>query len=732
MAPPYTSSQEPLPVVLFSLGLTDLISVIPPGAQLAPTSRIPPTNLGKVPGRKLSTGQWIGYNWRHVAHTAEDVRRWVQESANIGLRADHFSAVDIDVTDVTINRLVQAVALEKLGQAPVRVGNPPKRLLMYRTAEPFGRLRLHIKAQDRTHLVEVLGQGQQYLIHGIHPTTMRPYEWHDDVAAVARAGLTAITRTQVEDFLTALGESLHGLGITTEREGHGRPTAARTRDQKSLLAPSLDELRAAIELLPNTNELFPGRNDYLKMGAAIRAGAGEENEPEALEIFLDWAMRWEGNDHFPGNDPIVAREDWRRLKPPFSVGWPWLAELARAYGYNDAVFDCEAQPAPNHDQDARPVEHSDQWLARRIVEHRGDQLRFSPARGQWLVWGGRRWTPDAMLLAEDLIKYELREVAVQVERSAPEGKAGNRARSFARQLCSASRLRAVQTVLQSEAAIAIETTALDADLWILNTPSGIVDLRTGALRASEPGALCAKITTVGPNFSGPTTEWSRFLTEATGGDLELERYLQRLAGYSLTGSTTEQQLTFIWGSGGNGKTVFLNTLKYVLGDYAMTASMDTFIASRFDRHPTDLAALVGARLVIAGESQEGREWDEQRLKSLSGGDPITARFMRQDFFTYQPLFKLVIAGNHKPAFRNVDPAIRRRLHLVPFLVTPQRVDQDLMEKLRDEAPGILAWMIGGALAWQAQGLTPPAAVLSATQEYFQEQDTVGQMACRGV
>jgi len=154
--------------------------------------------------------------------------------------------------------------------------------------------------------------------------------------------------------------------------------------------------------------------------------------------------------------------------------------------------------------------------------------------------------------------------------------------------------------------------------------------------------------------------------------------------------------------------------------------METFAASNIDRHPTDLAMLLAARIVTAQETEEGRRWAEAKIKSITGGDPITARFMRQDNFTFLPQFKLVIAGNHQPGLRGVDEAIRRRIHLIPFGVTIPEAQRDLglLDKLKAEWPGILAWMIEGCLKWQSSGLNPPAAVVDATAKYLEAEDTI--------
>lgn len=203
-------------------------------------------------------------------------------------------------------------------------------------------------------------------------------------------------------------------------------------------------------------------------------------------------------------------------------------------------------------------------------------------------------------------------------------------------------------------------------------------------------------------------------------------FLQRWCGYCLTGSTEEHAFAFIHGPGGNGKSVFLNAVAGIMGEYAATSAMETFAEARNDRHSTELAMLKGARLVTASETEQGRGWAEAKVKAITGGDPITARFMRQDNFTFRPQFKLMIAGNHAPSLRNVDEAMRRRLNILPFVVKPAQPDPHLESKLCEEWPQILAWMIAGCLEWQANGLRRPDAVAGATDRYFADQDMFGQ------
>lgn len=723
-----TDERAPLGERLFLAGYTDVIPLIPPGATLAPTSKIVPSQLGKIPGRRTENGLWVGVNWREIHATIEDVRTWQQWGSNLGLRTDRFPGIDIDCADETLAKIIQDATLAELGPAPIRIGNPPKRLLPYRLfGEPFGRMRLWIKDGDKSFLVEVLGEGQQFVVAGTHPKTLREYEWSVDPSTIPAGELSAITKEQVNRYLDHVAEAVQMLGYKCERVGDGHTQAARAEDQQGLTAPSIDALRAAVELIPNSVTMFPGYDEFVKMMYAIRASAGTDDE-EGFGIFSAWAEKWEGHGARDpnSNDPEERRALWRRARGPFAVGFSWIAELARPFGFNDAPFSAAAPPPEEKDDaDGAPF-LSDQWLALKVVEACHGVLRHVPALGRWIVWNRGRWQPDAELMAEDTIKVELRKLARGLANTQASEKENKENKDAANYICSAKCAGNVRTLVKSDRAIAVSLDLLDTDPWKINTPTGLVDLKTGAFLPSDPDALCTKSTAVTPDFHGKTPEWDRFLDEATGGDKELQRYLQRLGGYALTGSTREQQFTFIYGGGGNGKGTFLKVLNGIWGDYAKQAPMDTFTASMTEKHSTDLAGLHGSRLVTASETTAGKRWDEAKIKLLTGGDPIAARFMRQDFFVYQPQFKLVFIGNNKPEIRDLDAAMKRRVHLVSFTITPKNVDGELDLKLKKEWPAIFAWFIQGCIDWQVQGLVAPASVQASTEEYFEEQDAVGQ------
>lgn len=707
---------------LFRLGYTHLVKIIPPNARISPTSKIEPEMRGKVPGKWSSSG-WVGYDWRAAPPvTADDIERW--SDAGVGIRTDSFPAVDIDCTDATLTGVIRHRAVELLGLAPERVGRPPKTLLLYRTAEPFGRMRLWIGE----HLVEVLGDGQQFVAGGIHPVTGKPYQW--PLGLLPADDLTEITRQDAEAFLSALAADADMLGYVCRREGSGASTSDRNAIEQGALRGDAAKVREALALIPNDNDHFPGRDDYLRLGYAIKGALGEEGFP----LFAEWAEKWGGNDRFAGNDPDDVESDWQRMKPPFEVGAPYIFELARGFGYNDAGDEFEAiqpegcegdfQPTGGDEPplSGGPVAYSDAAVANMLMKLHGKDMRYCPERGGWMAWDGVRWNDDNSRRVTYLAGVLCQRLSHQALDLIADPK---KAEAVATRLASNSTKNAVANYCADHPAMQVAIEKLDGDPYLLNTPAGMVDLRTGEMQPHDPHQYATRCTAVAPS-EGAAPLWHRFLDEATAGDVELQRYLQRLIGYALTGLKSEHNLAFLYGPGGNGKGVFLNTIAGIFDSYAEAASMDTFTASKFERHPTDLAGLAGARLVTAQETQEGRRWDEQKVKQLTSADPVKARFMREDFFTFAPTFKLVFAGNHKPEIRNLDDAMRRRFHLVPFTVKPTRVDPLLPDKLKAEWPQILAWAIEGTRMWLAEGLNPPATVLEATAEYFDEEDPIGQ------
>jgi putative DNA primase/helicase len=461
--------------------------------------------------------------------------------------------------------------------------------------------------------------------------------------------------------------------------------------------------------------------EWLEMLMALHDHFGEAG----LALAEEWSAR--GAKHVPGE--VAAK--WRGFKPGGGVKIGTVAERARRGGADLSEIgrrrrqrkarggDGGRRPQAAAPQNAGPdasiaPAFSDEALALEFARRHEHGLRYVAAWSRWYRWTGQRWEADDTLGAFDLARAVCREAAQGCNKDAS-----------AKQLGAAKTVAGVVSLARADRRLAATVDQWDADPWLLNTPGGVVDLRTGEARPTTPSDHMTKITAVAPGGDCPL--WRGFLDRVTAGDSALQGYLQRLVGYGLTGSTREHVLPFAHGSGGNGKGVFLGAIAGLMGDYAVTAPIETFAASSGDRHPTELAMLRGARLVTAQETEEGRRWAESRIKSLTGGDRITARFMRADFFEFDPQFTLLIAGNHKPGLRSVDEAIRRRFHLIPFTVTISRDERDerLPEKLKAEWSGILRWAIDGCLAWQRQGLNPPDTILAATSAYLDAQDALG-------
>jgi putative DNA primase/helicase len=367
----------------------------------------------------------------------------------------------------------------------------------------------------------------------------------------------------------------------------------------------------------------------------------------------------------------------------------------------------------DNDAEALPPRNTEDAWAYQFAERHVDHLRYTAVYGRWQIYDGVKWRDDLTLEAKELVRGHLRAIAKA------QGKK-------AQKVANAKEVSAVESLARGDRRMAATAEQWDTGLWDLNTPMGVIDLRTGAMRKHRADDHMTKVTGVAPDPQCKIETWLRFLDRTFNGDAELIAFMKRVSGYALTGDTSEHALFFLYGTGGNGKSVFVNAITGCVGDYHKTSAIETFTASGGDRHPTDLAGLRGARLVTATETEEGRRWAESKIKSLTGGDRIAARFMRQDFFEFTPVFKLIIAGNHRPGLRSVDEAIRRRFHLVPFTQTIPKSERDekLGEKLKAEWPGILNWMIEGALAWQAEGLQPPPAVRSATAAYLEAEDSL--------
>jgi putative DNA primase/helicase len=380
------------------------------------------------------------------------------------------------------------------------------------------------------------------------------------------------------------------------------------------------------------------------------------------------------------------------------------------------------EPAPA----SRRYKRSDYGNAEGLVDRHGSDLRYSRGLG-WVVWDGRRWRRDgdgeAMRRMKETVRAMWKELAGLEDRDERDA-----VYRFLLRSETASRLKAALELAESESAVVVSAAALDADPWLLNVENGTVDLRTGELREHRRDDLITRLSPVAYVPEARSPLWEEFLARVSGGDEELQAFLQRAVGYSLSGLTSEEKLFFAHGPGASGKSTFLEAIKAVIGEYAATADFESFLKKKGDGGVrNDIARLAGVRLTIGVEVEQGKQLAEGLVKSLTGGDTITARHLYKEHFEFLPRFTLWLAANDRPRVSGSDSGIWRRIVQLPFTVVipEQERDPTLKQRLKSDPEiqsSILAWAIEGCRAWQEQGLNIPERVKLYTEEYREEND----------
>ncbi len=351
-----------------------------------------------------------------------------------------------------------------------------------------------------------------------------------------------------------------------------------------------------------------------------------------------------------------------------------------------------------------------------VAEH-AHHVRYVPERGRWLSWSGHHWVWDD---AGVVIEYA-KQTVLALD-TADENVWKHQKRSLSRRA-----IEAMVALARTDPGICVHFTDLDAQPYALCTPTGVVDLRTGKTSPPRPEDLHTRSTRLASDPDCPTPRWTAFLEQTFGGDGELIGFVQRLAGYSASGIVSRHVLPFLHGPGGNGKSVFLDVLRMLLGDYAGAAPAKFLMAGQ-QQHETEVARLAGLRLVICSEVNQDDRFDEAKTKLLTGGDALTARFMRQDHFTFEPTHHLWLMGNHQPKVSGGGESFWRRLRMVPFTYTvpdDAKVEGLAQILVDQEGPGILAWIVAGAVL-SRQGLKEPEIVMAATRTYASEEDALAR------
>jgi len=363
-------------------------------------------------------------------------------------------------------------------------------------------------------------------------------------------------------------------------------------------------------------------------------------------------------------------------------------------------------------------QHTDLGNAKRLVHHHGENIRYSPESKLWLVWNGKRWEKDIT----GGIDRKAKQTVISI---ASEGYSQDILK-HAMQSQAAGRIKNMMTLAKTEEGIPVSTKDLDSDKWLLNCQNGTIDLRTGRLMDYRKEDLITKMIPVNYDPDAVCPRFKAFLNQIMNGNKNLIGFLQRAFGYSLTGDISEQCIFFAYGTGANGKSTLFEVLRFLFAEYAQQTDFNTFLQNKNASMTNDLARLKGARFVTAVETEAGKRLSEVIVKQISGGEPITARFLYGEYFEFVPTFKVFWAANHRPDVFGTDNGIWRRIHLIPFdvTITEDQRDTRLPEKLRNELSGILTWCVKGCLEWRKNGLNPPDEVKYATNEYRKEQDSL--------
>lgn len=418
-------------------------------------------------------------------------------------------------------------------------------------------------------------------------------------------------------------------------------------------------------------------------------------------------------------DPREFEKLWNSLTPDGGITLATLFHLAKQHGWAD--------PKATSRQNIRET-LNDAGNADRLLAAYGGHLRYVFERRTWLIWRQGHWHFDHRGAILEIAKAVARGI-YQEAACCEDRDTSNALSKWANGSLQLPRLEAMEAL--SRPTLATLVTELDADPWILGVKNGLVNLRSGQFRAAQPEDLITRRANVEFDSSAICPIWQATIASITGGDRDLADFLQRAMGYSLTGDSREQVFFFAWGNGANGKTTVINVLREILADYAVNIQPEVLMFHRNTNSGTptpEIARLAGARFVSAVETEDGQRLAESRMKQLTGCDAYTARFLHGTPFDFVPIFKLWIAGNHKPNIQGDDYGVWRRIVLVPFSIQIPEAQQDkgLPDKLRSEYPGVLNWLIEGCLAWQRHGLNPPASVRQEVELYKSEMDLVEQ------
>ncbi|MFJ9616690.1 phage/plasmid primase, P4 family [Streptomyces noursei] len=531
---------------------------------------------------------------------------------------------------------------------------------------------------------------------------------------------------------TFRGQGGYGVALVTEGPGDGLTAVAvgynAVAVRGAALAANPALLADLAEGLRGSQVIVCGDND--ESGLRFNRALAEGLWPFGIEVY---------ELCLPDLGPKTDITEWRKSDP---LGFPLALHSAvkaarpvrdsaeaEAAAVSAELTDRTGADTVSRDQGAEAAKilaglisrygESDAMNAHSLVAWTDGRIKYAPGLG-FYVWNGRTWERSEVKVRQEVHRMGAALIlAGEIAKAKP--------------FTMTTRIDSLLTELRSVPSVHVDASAFDACPDLLTFRNGTVDLRSGILRPHDKRDMMTVAIDLDYDRSATAPRWESFIEEIMPGMPEMPSYLRRLVGYGISGHTSEQCFAVLWGTGANGKSVFTDTLTEVFSAITQTTPFATFEDKGSGGIPNDIAALRGARLVMASEGESGKPMSEAVLKRVTGKDKVTARFLRQEFFTFAPTFLIMLATNHKPAFRGQDEGLWRRVKMIPFrrYFAPEERDYGLGAKLLAEAPGIVAWAVRGAVEWYADGLADPAPVRNATREYRETSDALSGF-CPGV
>lgn len=708
-----------------------------PGRSLADAGYAPLMLNGKRPTQK---------NWQ--ARAAAELRtaaRSAPADSNFGVRCGEpagsgiVAALDFDIDDeASAERIIRA--LDEL-EIPVRLGRPGRLLAVVRVANGTRNVDRKFRLLDGGECtVQLLATGRQFVAYGVHPDTGKRYTWPSrSIVEVAPEGLPS-----VKDPTVFVDRLMRAAGWEPETAAPSSSSSRPTINDEALAQPhaqdpetseNVERLRSALAAIPADCSY----DEWRDMVFGVRSTGWRCAENLAREWSMTAPNKWDEEAFAKVATSYRDRSDGVTVGTVFysaqQHGWvDPRSRLAVTAEHGEVVDGASNAWAGSEAEPLAADAPGDIANAELFAKAHAPGMRYVHGRKMWMVWDSVRWRwCDKGEEFERAKKMADRIMRAAVEKATHEGADTPKAKRWLAHALRTQKESALVSMLnlaRTDPRLAIGSVAeLDADPNLLGVRNGVVDLRSGTLLQPDPSMLITRQAGAAFYHNATCPNWTAFLDSTFEGDADLIDFIQRAVGYTLTGHVGEEVMLFCFGGGANGKSIFMNALAAILGDYAITAPASMLSVRRNNDGPReDVARLAGSRLISANETKAGDRLDDQLVKSLVSRERIAARFLYGSYFEFMPTGKIWVRGNHKPIIVGEDDGIWRRIHLVPFLRTFAADERDphLESKLAAEYDGILAWAVRGALLWRKHGLKPPGSITQASAEYRSDSDMLGQ------